>query len=381
MSNTQSHSQSAQTDLDFHTLVEGLGQGILLFSSDDRLVVDNQAARTILGANFALVNSEGWSACAMLLDARKLGGPSANDIRTQALQQAEPIRFHTLLAGAYTPCWATGINGAGGSTYTMITLDQPDWTALNELMSTFREEARMAISSTAGHAELIRQLVVNRPPGSTADQIAERVVGFAGIMATHMYRLQSLMELLERLEVIRTGQLIINVRKDRRKVRLADFVEDFLEELGDQSLADPSQKADLRDRLTLQIPDDIRVDAAPACLKEILRDLLRNAVLYSPAESPITLRASHTQQGSTAQIDVVDQGYGIRAKEAERIFAPFQRARQPQVIAEFGYGLSLYLAKAEVEAMGGRIWYESEEGVGSTFSVKLPVWREQSDDK
>ena len=47
---------------------------------------------------------------------------------------------------------------------------------------------------------------------------------------------------------------------------------------------------------------------------------------------------------------MIDQGYGIRAKEADRVFAPFQRARQPQIIGEFGYGLSLYLAKAEVEA-------------------------------
>src|SRR5258708_1978454 len=373
-----SNSKSAQSDLDFGALVEGLGQGILLFDGDDRLVLDNQAARAILGANFALVNSEGWSACAMLLDSRKLSGASATEIRSQALQQDEPVRFHTLLAGAYTPCWATGVNSTNGTVYTMITLDQPDWTALNELMSTFRDEAKIAISSTAGHAELIRQLVVNRPPGTTADQIAERVVGFAGIMATHMYRLQILMELLERLEIIRTGQLAVNLRQDRRKISLADFIEDFMEELGDQSLTDPAVKQDLRDRLTLEIPDNIKLDVSPACFKEILRDLLRNAVLYSPADAPIALRATYAAPSSTAQIDVIDQGYGIRAKEAERIFAPFQRARQPQVIAEFGYGLSLYLAKAEVEAMGGRIWYESEEGVGSTFSLKLPIWRDNA---
>src|SRR5258708_22444337 len=242
-----SNSQSAQTDLDYRAVVEGLGQGILLFDSEDRLVLDNQAARTILGANFALVNSEGWSACAMLLDSRKLGGPSANEIRSQALQQDEPVRFHTLLAGAYTPCWATAVNGANGRLHTMITLDQPDWTALNELMATFRDEAQIAISSTAGHAELIRQLVVNRPPGTTADQIAERVVGFAGIMATHMYRLQILLDLLERLEIIRTCHLAAHMRLDRRRIPLADFVEDFLEELGDQALTDPSVKQDLRD--------------------------------------------------------------------------------------------------------------------------------------
>jgi signal transduction histidine kinase len=53
---------------------------------------------------------------------------------------------------------------------------------------------------------------------------------------------------------------------------------------------------------------------------------------------------------------------------------PFQRSRQPQVIAEFGYGISLYLVKAELEAMGGRIWYASEEGVGTAMSLKLPSW-------
>src|SRR5205085_3041270 len=118
------------------------------------------------------------------------------------------------------------------------------------------------------------------------------------------------------------------------------------------------------------------VSASPAHLKNIVRDLLRNAVLYSPKDSPITFRGTKIQQGTAVQLDVIDQGYGIRTKEADRVFAPFQRARQPQIIGEFGYGLSLYLAKAEIESMAGRIWYESEEGVGSTFSVKLPAWKE-----
>ncbi len=55
------------------------------------------------------------------------------------------------------------------------------------------------------------------------------------------------------------------------------------------------------------------------------------------------------------------------------------RARQPQVIAEFGYGLSLYLVKMELEAMGGGIWFSSEEGVGTTFSFKLQLATDQAD--
>jgi signal transduction histidine kinase len=375
-----SNLKETQTSLDFRAVLDGLGQGVLLFDSEEHLVLDNLAARSILGPNLTLVRSEGWPACAMLLDARRLDGPSANEIRAQALRQAEPVRFHTLLSGAYTPCWAAAVYGSGGKVFTMITLERPDWKALNELMANFRDEARMAISSTRGHAELIMQLVRKAQPGMTVEQLGQRIGGFAGIMATHMFRLQILMDLLYRLEVIRTGELAPDVRKGRRKIMLAEFVEDFLEELVDEALIDPSQPDDLRDRLTLQIPGDLAASASPVHLKNILRDLLRNAVLYSPKGSTITLKAVRLKQGSAVQIDVIDEGYGIRAKEADRIFAPFQRARQPQILGEFGYGLSLYLAKAEVEAMGGRIWYESEEGVGSTFSAKLPIWREISDD-
>lgn len=371
---TQTHSL-----LDYRAVIDKLGQGVLVFDSDDRLILENPAARQILGTNLSLIRSEGWSACAMLLDARKLSGPSVNEIRTQALKQNEPVRFHTLLAGAYTPCWAVAVAGTGTSVHTMITLEQPDWNALNELMSTFREEASIAITSTAGHADLITQLVKNRPAGITVDQLAQRVTGFAAIMATHMYRLQTLMDMLQRLEVIRTGQLATETRQNRRKISLSDFVEEFLEELGDKSLADPGQKEDIRDRLTLQVPDGLLVAASKTHLTNILRDILRNAVLYSPKDSPITIRASKTQQGTTLQLDIVDQGYGIRVKEADKIFAPFQRARQPQVIAEFGYGLSLYLVKAEMEAMSGRVWYESEEGVGTTFSLKLPAWQDAAE--
>jgi signal transduction histidine kinase len=376
-----SNYKALQASLDFRAVIDGLGQGVLLFDSDDHLILDNLAARSILGPNLMLVRSEGWSACAMLLDARRIDGPSANEVRAQALRQAEPVRFHTLLAGAYTPCWAAAIYGTGGKVFTMITLERPDWKALNELMAAFRDEARMAITSTRGHAELITQLVRKRSAGMDIDELGQRISGFAEIMATHMFRLQMLMDLLYRLEIIRTGQLAPNVRKARSKTLLGDFVEDFLEELVDEALIDPSRRDDLRDRLTVQIPGDVAVSASPVHLRNILRDLLRNAVLYSPPGSPITVKATRIQQGNSVQIDVIDQGYGIRAKEADRIFAPFQRARQPQIIGEFGYGLSLYLAKAEIEAMSGRIWYESEENVGSTFSIKLPVWHEVSEEE
>jgi hypothetical protein len=115
------------------------------------------------------------------------------------------------------------------------------------------------------------------------------------------------------------------------------------------------------------------VAASSEHLSLILRDLVRNAIMYSMKATPVKIVASAQQ--NTVQIDVIDEGYGVRAKEMDKVFQPFQRARQPQIIAEFGHGISLYLCKQEVEAMNGAMWFRTEEDVGSTFSFKLPAWR------
>lgn len=367
-----SGTKGAASILDLRAVIDGLGQGILVFDSSDRLVLDNPAARGILGPNLTLIRAEGWVACVMLLESRRLEGPSVNEIRQMALSQADPVRFHTLLTGAYIPCWAAGIRGPGNQHYTMITLEQPDWVAMKEFMSTFRNEAGMAIESTGGHADLILQIMKKRPKSMTVDQLASRVVGFAEIISTQMHRLELFLDHLHRLEILRTGQLPNEVANSRRKIRLMEYVEDFLEALADESPLDPVRAEDIRDRLTVQIPAEITIMASPEFFRRILRDMLRNAVVYSEKGTPIKLRAHRLAPSDVIQIDLEDMGCGIRAKEADRVFAPFQRARQPQILAEFGFGLSLYLAKAEIDAMGGRIWYESEEGVGSTFSIKLP---------
>ncbi|MBN1679714.1 MAG: sensor histidine kinase [Anaerolineae bacterium] len=370
------NAKSLSDSLDFRAVLDGLGQGVLIFDAEDRLVLDNVAARAILGANLVLVRAEGWRAAAMLLDAVTDERPPADDIRAKALRQTEAVRFHTFLSGAYTPCWATAIYGSGGAIYTMITLERPDWSSLVELMSTFRSEARMSITSTRGHAELIKQVITKRTPNTTADVLAKQVLGFADIMAVHMYRLELLMNLLHRLEVIRIGQLGDMIRTNRKPIHLAEFLEDLLEDITETPLVEsPDPTVDYRDRIRLDVPDELVVSASKTHLTDIVRDLLRNSVMYSEPGTPITIRATPMAKTRSAQIDIIDQGYGIRAKEAGRVFAPFQRARQPQIIAEFGYGVSLYLAKMEIEAMGGRIWFTSDEGVGTTMSFKLLPWR------
>lgn len=358
--------------------LDGLGQGVLIFDSSDRLVLDNLAARTILGPDLKLIRSEGWKAASALFNTR-LNDPdeTVEAVRKKALESARPVRFRTFRGGEYIPCWASAIHGDDSEVYTMITIDTPDWSAMTELIDRFRKEVEEAAGATQGHTELINQTIKRYKDQDNADQLGKRVSGFVRLIATHMYRVSLLMDMLRRLEAIRTNKLPEAIRDERRKIALADYIEDFLEELDEIELIDPETDAqDYRARLTTKIPENLNVSASTQHLTGILRDLLRNAIMYSIRATPIKIIAHAEPQG--VQIDVIDEGYGVRAKEFERVFIPFQRARQPQIIGEFGYGLSLYLCKQEIEAMGGRIWFESEEGVGSTFSLLLPEWQEST---
>jgi signal transduction histidine kinase len=370
---------SSEKQLNTQAMLDGLGQGVLIFDSADHLVLDNLAARTILGTDLKLIRAEGWKAASTLFNTR-LNNPddAVENVRTTALTSGRPVRFHIYRAGEYMPCWAAAIPGDSGEVYTMITLEVPDWTAIRELMDKFLDEVRTAAESTQGHTDLIQQTIKNVKPKDTVEQVGKRISGFVNLIATHMHRIDRLTAMLERMEHIRTGKLQELVRANRKKIALSDFMEDFMEELGESKLLDPeTEQQDFRARITVTIPEDLVVEGSPDHVRAVLRDLLRNAIMYTMKASPIMVMAHPVGNNQSVQVDVVDEGYGVRTKEFERVFLPYQRARQPQIISEFGYGLSLYLCKHEIEAMGGKIWFESEEGVGSTFSFKLPAWRDE----
>ncbi len=364
--------------LDTQALLDGLGHGILIFDSKGHLVLDNLASRTIMGSDLRVIRAEGWKAASVLFDTRLINpDESLESMRKKALESERPVRFRIYRSGEYVPCWAAAIHGEAGAVYTMITLDVQDWTALTQLIDRFRQEITDAVEATQGHVTLITQTLEHHKPEAGIDVLNKRVSGFTRLIATHMHRNKRLLEMLEHLEGIRTGALPISIREQRGKVDLMNFIEDFVEELDEITLVDPETEAqDIRSRVTTTIPADLFVQAAPNYLTRILREMLRNAIMYSLRATPIKIEARVVASKKSIQLDMIDQGYGVRQKEFERVFLPFQRARQPQIIAEFGYGLSLYLCKYEAEAMNGRLWFQSEEGVGSTFSLMLPMWRD-----
>lgn len=109
---------------------------------------------------------------------------------------------------------------------------------------------------------------------------------------------------------------------------------------------------------------------------QILSNVLSNAIKYSPQGGPIEVHIWEDEQTHEACFRVRDYGMGIPRAQQAHIFGRFVRAENARTAHIRGTGLGLYLCRELVERHGGRIWFESEEHVGSTFVLTVPLDQE-----
>jgi len=128
--------------------------------------------------------------------------------------------------------------------------------------------------------------------------------------------------------------------------------------------------AEKKQRVELQLPDG----AHPAMLdsqkfQQVLLRLLMNAIKFSPEGSAVFVRGAI--RDGVAEVEIEDQGVGIRSDDVERIFETFGQVYDRGVLSQ-GAGLGLTVARRFTEAQGGSILVRSNEGRGVTFSVRIP---------
>jgi PAS domain S-box-containing protein len=122
----------------------------------------------------------------------------------------------------------------------------------------------------------------------------------------------------------------------------------------------------------LKLPGNLpRLNIDARRIRQVLENLIDNAIKYSKLETEIIIAVQCDV--NELLISVTDRGIGIRREDLQRLFDRFFRTRSSQVEGIKGTGLGLSICKGLVEAQGGRIWMESEEGKGSTCFFTLPL--------
>lgn len=220
----------------------------------------------------------------------------------------------------------------------------------------------------------------------------EFVAGVSHELRTPIANISTVVQMLkEESEAAETDQYqeYVNTLASQSQ-RLSDFADRMLDvfqlERGELSLqprplplsllaersVEAWESANQEERLTIRTPEiSPWVWADENAVSTVLRNLIENALKYSPSERDVVVVVEGGENGY-ARISVEDEGPGIPAEHQAKVFDRFYRVNGSDSQSIYGRGLGLYIAKKLVDAMGGQIWVESAVGEGSRFTFTLP---------
>ncbi len=179
-------------------------------------------------------------------------------------------------------------------------------------------------------------------------------------------RMNELISTLLNITRMESGAVAANIRL----LRVDTLVKEVIKDLSSQAT---NKKIELSVNFSGAYSKTIRSDRV--ILKEILNNLVSNAVKYTPSGGSVTVKVR--LRASEVVVDVHDTGWGIPKYSQDQIFSKFFRAENIVKRETTGTGLGLYLVKGLVDAINGRIWFESQEGKGTSFFLSLPRIKQQ----
>ncbi|MBA3476548.1 MAG: PAS domain-containing protein, partial [Actinobacteria bacterium] len=338
--------------------LEAVGDGVVLVDRAGVIRLWNTAAGTITGLLEEEVLGrkiedvvQGWHEIAPLIPV--------------ASKPGEPVRAETVpVVFGDRELWISG-SGVGFEEGTVYAFrDLTEERALEELkaefVATVSHELRTPLAAIYGSAQTIRRTDIVLDP-----EIQDQLLG---VIASESDRLGTIVNDLLVAGRLDAGQLPVTVGSWDPVELAAAVVEAARTHLPEEV------------EVELRAPKQVRnVVADPGQLRQVLVNLVDNAVKYSPEGGLVALSVANGD--NAIRFSVEDSGLGIPANEHRRIFEKFYRLDPDMTRGIGGSGLGLYICRELVRRMDGKIWVESKLGEGSTFVVELPTAAEQKPPK
>jgi two-component system OmpR family sensor kinase len=219
---------------------------------------------------------------------------------------------------------------------------------LRQFVADASHELRTPVTSIRGFAELFRRGAGERP----AD--------LANVMRRIEQEGERMGELVE--ELLLLARLDQGLPLEREPVDVRVLVE---------AAVDAARAADPERPIAVECESPLVVLGAESRLRQVVDNLLTNARVHTPAATPVHVRLA--SEDERAVLEVSDEGPGVPAEEADRIFERFHRIDRSRARSQGGVGLGLAIVRSVVEAHGGAVVYRPRRGGGSIFRVSLPL--------
>ena len=376
--------QDTRTErLKLNAVINSIAEGVVLCNREGRLVLANQSAMELLSVEripleqslsempdfYAMRNLEGDSLPVEQLPlARALSGEVFHEYR---LLSHGASGIDTVLGFSGAPVYDDENNVDGAVVvFRDVTTSQKLERAKDDFLAVAAHELRSPLAAVRGYTDLL----VRREQRRGEESPELRGLNILAQQVTHMLHMVDNILDVSRIDA---GQISLQLQR----VNLVALVEQVIEQqrpaAGDRILALESAKPEL-----LAVCDPLRT-------RQVLTNLVGNAIRYSPAATRVSvsisieptgvIAAHHTAYAARPESDgqilmaliaVRDQGAGISEEQFSRLFKRYARGRERR---GEGLGLGLYLSREFVVRHGGDIWAESREGQGSTFYVVLPL--------
>jgi PAS domain S-box-containing protein len=343
--------------------IDSMGDGVLLL--DDRLsiVEANRAAMALLGVSSKaqlLGPVEEFGRRFMLRSSNGEATPPDRYAIVRALAGEQVVPYDGILRrldgrDVFVSVAASRVLRPGGEALAVAVLRD---VSASRRLDKMREE----FLATAAH-EFKTPLAV--------------VKAYAQLMARREPKERAALAVIER-QVNRLARLVQHLL-DGSRLRLeagAGRTEPFDLAALAREVVDLMRPATPTHQLALDAPGLVPVVADRDRIEGVITCLVDNAIRFSPSGGPVRVRV-HVEDGE-ARVDVADEGVGIPLERQAQIFERYYRAHAGTPHDYGGLGLGLEMSRELVERHGGRMWFESAPGAGSTFHFGLPLPRERT---
>ncbi len=219
---------------------------------------------------------------------------------------------------------------------------------LRRFVADASHELRTPLTSIRGYSEMLRRGASDSPADS---DLARRRIEEESIRMTGL-----------------VDDMLVLARLDQGRPLELEPVD--LQAIATDAVADARAVAPQRD-IKLTSSGSVVVNGDDTRLRQVLGNLVRNAIVHTPPQTPIDINLS--TEDSVAKLSVTDHGPGLPVEDTDRIFEPFYRADPSRSRDSGGAGLGLSIVSAVVTAHGGHVKVRETEGGGATFEVELPL--------
>ncbi|HEX2988643.1 MAG TPA: PAS domain-containing sensor histidine kinase, partial [Chloroflexota bacterium] len=342
------------------TIIGSIADAVVVFGPDMKTILMNRAAERMLGYSLEQYRLEPEKRVQLLRMETPEGEPfPLEEVPSLRAARGETVSgvimvFHPPGRTIWVSVSSGPIRTPDGRIWGSV-VSMTDITELHRLQEQREDLVRMVshdlrspLTSVQSQAQIIQRLLQRTGGDGQLRQSVDAIY-------TGARRMNAMIQDLVDMARVESGQLTLN----RTRLELRSYLAELIQRL--KGVLDV-------ERVRLEVEEGLpEVIADPDRLERVMTNLLSNALKYSLPETPV--RVTATCIDGNVQLSVKDEGVGIAPEDLRRLFERFYRASGARKTE--GLGLGLYISRMLVEAMGGKIWVESEIGQGSSFNFTL----------